>query len=89
MHTSIVSFLDYLKRQRQASPHTLRSYQDDLEVFSHFLEEIQVAGADPTVVDSAGLRRYAAWLNSQGYAATTIARRLASLRSFFRYLRRQ
>ena len=40
-------------------------------------------------MDSARLRRYSAWLNSQGYAATTIARRLASLRSFFRHLQRQ
>ena len=89
MHSSIGSFLDSLKIERQASPHTLRSYHDDLEVFCRFLEESQGEGYDPTTVDSARLRRYSAWLNSQGYAATTIARRLASLRSFFRYLRRQ
>ena len=35
------------------------------------------------------LRRYSAWLTGQGFAASTVARRLASLRSFFRYLRRQ
>ena len=89
MHSSIGSFLDSLKIERQASPHTLRSYHDDLEVFSRFLEESQGEDYDPTTADSARLRRYSAWLNSQGYAATTIARRLASLRSFFRYLRRR
>lgn len=88
MHSSIGSFLDYLKIERQASPHTLRSYHDDLEVFCRFLEESQGENYDPTAVDSARLRRYSAWLHGQGYAATTIARRLASLRSFFRYLRR-
>jgi integrase/recombinase XerC len=81
-------FLDYLKVERQASPHTLRSYRDDLEVFGRFLEESQVGEADPTVANPARLRRYSAWLHSQGYSAATIARRLASLRSFFRYLRR-
>jgi integrase/recombinase XerC len=89
LNPSVSSFLSYLKVERQASVHTLRSYEDDLMVFCRFLEESLGAGADPTVADSARLRRYSAWLSSQGYAATTIARRLASLRSFFRYLRRQ
>ena len=69
--------------------HTLRSYEDDMDVFCRYLDESLGAGADPTVVDPARLRRYSAWLSSQGYAAATIARRLASLRSFFRHLRRQ
>lgn len=89
MQTSITAFLDHLKIERQASVHTMRSYHDDLAVFSRFLAESETGGAELTLLDSSRLRRYAAWLNSQGYAATTIARRLASLRSFFRYLRRQ
>src|SRR5262245_8001345 len=60
-----------------------------MEVFCHFLDEQGVENADPTVADSARLRRYSAWLSSQGYAASTVARRLASLRSLFRYLMRQ
>jgi integrase/recombinase XerC len=89
MHASINSFLADLRAERQASPHTLRSYHDDMEVFTRYLEENQKEGSDPTIVDPARLRRYSAWLNGQGYAASTIARRLASLRSFYRYLRRQ
>jgi integrase/recombinase XerC len=46
-------------------------------------------GADPTAADARRLRSYAAWLGTRGYAASTVARRLASLRSFFRYQRRQ
>ena len=42
-----------------------------------------------TQVDARRLRSYAAWLGTRGYAASTVARRLASLRSFFRYQRRQ
>ena len=89
MHASINSFLADLRAERQASSHTLRSYHDDLEIFTRYLEENQKEGSDPTIVDPARLRRYSAWLNGQGYAASTIARRLASLRSFYRYLRRQ
>ena len=83
------SFLGYLENERQASEHTLRSYREDLEGFCRFLEETKGAEDDPTLADPGLLRRYSAWLSSQGYAATTIARRLASLRSYFRHLRRQ
>ncbi|WZO99392.1 tyrosine recombinase XerC [Isosphaeraceae bacterium EP7] len=101
MHPSIAAFLNYLRRERQASPHTLRSYEDDLAVFQRFLGETNAKGertdagvdeesaANPTEADPRRLRRYAAWLSSQGYAPSTVARRLASLRSFFRYQRRQ
>jgi integrase/recombinase XerC len=89
MHESINSFLSDLKVERQASSHTLRSYHDDMELFSRYLEESLKEGSDPTIADPARLRRYSAWLHGQGYAASTIARRLASLRSFYRYLRRQ
>ncbi len=60
-----------------------------MELFSRYLEENQKEGSDPTTADPLRLRRYSAWLSSEGYASSTIARRLASLRSFYRYLRRQ
>ena len=89
MNEAIVSFLENLKVERAASAHTLRSYEDDLGLFARYLEENKAEGTDPLRVDSLRLRRYAAWLSGRGYAATTIARRLACLRSFYRYLRRQ
>jgi integrase/recombinase XerC len=67
----------------------LRSYEDDLALYSSYLVEVQGPAADPTAVDSVRLRRYSAWLTGRGYAPSTVARRLASLRSFFRFLRRQ
>jgi integrase/recombinase XerC len=89
MHGSVDAFLNYLKIERRASVHTVRSYDDDLGLYCRYLNEVQGDGADPTAADPIRLRRYSAWLTGQGYAASTVARRLASLRSFFRYLRRQ
>jgi integrase/recombinase XerC len=89
MHPSINAFIDHLKTERQASSHTIRSYEDDLELYSGYLAEAQDEVADPAAADPARLRRYSAWLASRGYAPSTIARRLASLRSFFRFLRRE
>ncbi|WP_337177087.1 tyrosine recombinase [Paludisphaera sp.] len=90
MDASIRAFLEHLKVERRASEHTLRSYEDDLALFEQFLEETRPAGGDPSPAsaDSRRLRRYSAWLSGRGYAASTVARRLASLRSYFRHLRR-
>jgi integrase/recombinase XerC len=89
MHPTVAAYLHHLQSERNASVHTLRSYEDDLSQFCEFLEETQGEGADPSTADVRRLRRYSAWLSGRGYAASTVARRLASLRSFFRYQRRQ
>lgn len=89
MHPSVTAFLAHLRVERNASPHTLRSYEDDLTQFCAYLGEVQGPEAEPTTADARRLRGYAAWLGGRGYAASTVARRLASLRTFFRYQRRQ
>jgi integrase/recombinase XerC len=89
VHPSIRSFLDHLESERNSSPHTVRGYEDDLVQFEGYLVEVEGEGADPTSADSRRLRGFSAWLSGREYAPSTIARRLASLRSFFRYQRRQ
>jgi integrase/recombinase XerC len=89
MHPAIAEFLEALRVERNASPHTLRSYGDDLALFEHFLAEAGAEHTDPTDADPRRLRSYTAWLSGRGHAPTTIARRLASLRSFFRFHRRR
>jgi integrase/recombinase XerC len=89
MHPTVHAFLGHLRTERNASAHTLRSYEDDLTLFCGYLNESVGEGTDPTAADPQRLRRYSAWLHGRRYAASTIARRLASLRSFYRYQRRQ
>jgi integrase/recombinase XerC len=89
MNGFVIAFLSHLQTERQASAHTLRSYEHDLSLYCRYLSETQRENTDPRAVDALRLRRYSAWLTGQGFAASTVARRLASLRSFFRYLRRQ
>jgi integrase/recombinase XerC len=85
----VTRFLTYLRIERAASAHTLRSYEQDLSLYCRYVQEAIGETVDPSAVDSSRLRRYTAWLTGQGFAPSTVARRLASLRSFFRYLRRQ
>jgi len=89
MHVAITTYLSHLRDEKGASAHTLRSYGDDLSLFWRYLEQCLGERADPLSVDSRRLRAYSAWLSGQGYAASTVARRLASLRSFYRFHRRR
>ena len=86
MDGPVSSFLEYLATERGASPHTLRSYAGDLAEFSEFLrrERCSLTDADARVV-----RAYLAWLHQRRLAKATIARRLASVRSCFRFLARR
>jgi integrase/recombinase XerC len=88
MQAAMMAFLDHLRTERNSSPHTLRSYEGDLEVFEAFLADRYEAEAELDQLDSRRLRAFAAWLGTRGYSASTIARRLATLRSLFRFLRR-
>jgi integrase/recombinase XerC len=80
------AFLEYLSAQRGASPHTLRAYAGDLGEFRAWaraegMEDLRRA-------DAALVRAYLAWLSRRRLGRASIARRLATLRSWFRFLAR-
>ncbi|MDI6872755.1 tyrosine recombinase XerC [Candidatus Solincola sp.] len=84
MREEVEGYLRHLRAERRLSPQTLRAYRSDLEFFVDFCQRSGVE--DPSRVDHRLLRRYLAHLRTRGYARTTIARRTAAVRSFFRYL---
>ncbi|MEY2724720.1 MAG: Tyrosine recombinase XerC [Planctomycetota bacterium] len=89
MDSAVRQFLNYLKVERNASPLTLKSYLDDLRHLEEFLQERTGKIPEAPAIDVSILRQYVAWLHECGYARTTTARRLACLRSFFRYCCRE
>ena len=89
MYDAIEAFLRYMHIERNASPLTLKSYAEDLDsLLVYFTEQIGSIPA-PADVGVSTLRGYIAYLHECQYARTTIARRLACLRSFFRYCCRE
>ena len=80
-------FLGYLESERGCSPQTLRAYAADLVQFLNFAAPQDEF--DPAAIGAVQLRRYMAQLRQSGVARTTIARKLASLRSLYRYLMRE
>ena len=89
MRKATAQFLRYLRVERNASDHTLKSYREDLIALADYLSDDEDRCPPPRDVSMLDLRGYVAALHEAGYAKTTIARRLASLRSFFRFGQRE
>lgn len=82
MKKQIAEFLDYLKYEKNASQHTLASYQRDLFQFYAYLREFH-----PRVkkIDHVLIRGFLAYLHERQIKKSSLARKLAALRSFFQF----
>ena len=89
MYRAIDGFLRYLKIERNASELTLKSYGEDFGSLLDYYRDRVGDVVEPDQVHIAQLRGYIGYLRDCDYARATIARRLASLRSFFRYCQRE
>jgi integrase/recombinase XerC len=90
MEEALAEYLRHLALEKNASAHTVKSYREDLtQAVEFFRGRLAGAVADPSRLTTRLLRAYLAWLHEQGYAKTTVARRLAAVRSWCRFLCRQ
>ena len=83
----LAQFLKYLAVEKDASPHTLRSYRSDLRQFQEFAAARGAASVD--AVDTSLVRGYLAHLHARRLEPASIARQLAALRSWCRFLVRR
>lgn len=89
MNEALASFLKHLVDEKNASEHTTKAYRDDLsQAIDYFRTQL---GKDATIrqVSTRTVRGFLAHLHEQGFSKSTIARRLAALRSWFKFLCRQ
>jgi len=86
---ALAAFRRHLERERNASPHTVRAYIDDLGQFMAHLRLELGREPRPRDVDVMLLRGFLARLHREGLKKSSAARKLASLRTFFRYLCRE
>jgi len=90
MHSEIAQFLRYLDVEKNASTLTIKSYREDLIDMADFLADQQgKSSLRPDDVTPRDLRSYVAALHEAGYARSSISRKLASLRSFYKFAQRQ
>ena len=90
MEQGLAEFLTHLGLEKNASDKTVKSYREDLtQALSFSRERLKKNHVDPADWTTRLLRAFLAWLHDQEYAKSTIARRLAAVRSFGKYLCRQ
>ena len=89
MKQSIEKFLEYLRSVKNASPHTITNYGKDLEQFRGFLMPPGTEEPNPRKVTHQLIREFVAHLHEQGLEKSSIARKLAALRSYFKYCVRE
>jgi integrase/recombinase XerC len=84
-------FVLHLQHNMKASPQTVRCYRADLREFEEFLKTglLPRGSVSLTSLDHHAIREYLSFLHERGVSRATVARKLASLRSFFRHLMRQ
>ena len=92
LSAQVAAFLEFLATQRNASPHTIAAYRNDLSGFALFVRQERGEDSDASTVDHLLLRLYLARLSGAGnlrqgqYAKSSIGRKLAAIRAFFAWL---
>ncbi|HXC68945.1 MAG TPA: tyrosine recombinase XerC [Pyrinomonadaceae bacterium] len=90
MEKLIEQFLEHLRYERNVSAHTLRNYASDLEQFTYFLApDRKTKLPDVAEIDHLTIREWMASLHSDQKKKSSIARKLAALRTFFQFLVRE
>ncbi len=90
MEVALAEFLRSLALEKNASELTVKSYREDLtQAIEFFREKYASQKLNPAQVTSRHLRAFTVWLHEHAYAKTTIARRIAAVRSWFKFLCRQ
>lgn len=94
MEQLLTQFLEHLRYERNVSEHTLRNYQSDLEQFLDYLAPADVKTGKRTEpplaeIDHITVREWLATLHAAQKKKTSIARKLAALRTFFQFLVRE
>ncbi len=90
MEEALAEYLRHLSLEKNASAHTIKSYREDLmQALEFFRTKLTGRTLAPSLLTTRLLRAYTAWLHEQGYAKSTIARRIAAVRSWCRFLCRQ
>ena len=79
-------FIKYLEGEKGVSSHTVRAYQSDLLFFKEWSNK---RGFKEDRIEHSTIRQYLGYMQQQGYSRSTMARKFATLRSYFKFLNRE
>lgn len=89
MNASITDFINYLKNERNASSHTLDSYQRDILQFVRLVHDSDENFSAWDATDLYGARTLVTTLQAEGLGKASVMRKVSALRSFYRFLVRE
>jgi integrase/recombinase XerC len=89
MKQIIEKFIQYLRYERNASPETIREYQRDIRQFHEFLTPPGEKAPPLSEINHHVVREYVSWMYDRRLEKASIARRLSSLRTFFKFCVRE
>ena len=81
--SKLTGFIEYLQKEKNYSGHTIRAYRNDVEDFIDLLSDKNITEVDSNVVSY-----YVAYLLKYGLDSATVGRKLSSLKSFFKILKK-
>jgi integrase/recombinase XerC len=90
--THLKGFIEFIRLNRNASAHTVRAYESDLsQLFAHVARERAIKRADltPDLLDRDAIRSFLGALHKHGRSRASTARKLAAIRTYLKYLRRE
>ncbi len=85
---TVAAFTEHLAAVRGLSTHTVTAYRKDVRQFAAWVASRTGAEPRPSEIDHTVVRAFLGTLRQRGYASRTVARKLASLRAYFRWLYR-
>ncbi|HKR28336.1 MAG TPA: tyrosine recombinase XerC [Acidobacteriaceae bacterium] len=85
----VEEFLAMLAHERNASPHTVRAYERELHGFAEYVNKQFGARMAPAKIEHQQIRAYLGELYGKGLSKASVARALAAIRSWFKWLARQ
>lgn len=90
LEQGLADFLTHLGLEKNASDKTVKSYREDLhQALAFARERLNAPHVAPDAWTTRLLRAFLSWLHEQGYAKATVARRLAAVRTFGKFLCRE
>ena len=89
MDSELLNFRNYLKNEKGMSVHTVRNYLSDLSQFDRFLKSQKITAIKNGEVNPKTIRGYLTLLHSQKLKKSSMARKLAAIRTFFLFLQKE
>lgn len=90
MNNAVEQFLKYLVTEKECTENTIAAYRNDLTQFSRFIEEHTLPGSVQiqawTEISGSYIQEYLFFLKEREYASSTVARKIAAVKSFFQFM---